>query len=94
MQERTRRKKRKLRETIASLENYVGAETKNLNRIFDSIAVTPANYWQTFTGNFIRRIFTNAGKIYNSLSDAMKQSPRVKNAIEALKLMALIQGIL
>lgn len=82
----------KLKEELSKLEGLVGPETKNLNVIFNKIAVTPQLYFQQFTGNMIRRVLQKVDYIYNNLSEKLQTSQTVKDACEALRRMGIVQG--
>uniref|UniRef100_A0A914E9Q1 Zinc finger PHD-type domain-containing protein n=1 Tax=Acrobeloides nanus TaxID=290746 RepID=A0A914E9Q1_9BILA len=84
--------KDQMKEIVVALES-MGTETNNLQKILDRYAITPANFWQEYTGNMIRRILEKADQIYNCLSEPMKESEHVKSAVQALKYMRDIQDL-
>jgi hypothetical protein len=80
-----------IKKCIMDLEK-IGEETKNLSKVFDSVSVTMAGWFQPFTGNFIRRLLKRTDKIREKLSVNLKNNEKVENALKALKLMGNLQG--
>jgi hypothetical protein len=81
-----------MRKAISKLENEIGNETKNLNKLFEQIGACVKLYYMTFTGGHVHLILEKIDFIYENISPEMQNRNDVKNACEALRCIYRIQS--